>query len=91
MPAVSTPYNIHPSNPTSNNRGLSSKFVLRIQNMSIDSACIIQYYKTHGGKQYANKTQGNGEANPGKVTIPFHNKDIPKGTENNIRKQAGLK
>ncbi len=28
---------------------------------------------------------------PGKVTIPFHNKDIPKGTENSILKQAGLK
>lgn len=27
----------------------------------------------------------------GKVTIPFHNKDIPKGTENSILKQAGLK
>lgn len=28
---------------------------------------------------------------PGKVTIPFHSKDIPKGTENSILKQAGLK
>ncbi len=28
---------------------------------------------------------------PGKVTIPFHSKDLPKGTENNIRRQAGLK
>ena len=28
---------------------------------------------------------------PGKVTIPFHCKDIPKGTENSILKQAGLK
>jgi len=27
----------------------------------------------------------------GKVTIPFHSKDIPKGTENSILKQAGLK
>ena len=27
----------------------------------------------------------------GKVTILFHNKDLPKGTENNIKKQAGLK
>lgn len=27
----------------------------------------------------------------GKVTIPFHCKDIPKGTENSILKQAGLK
>lgn len=28
---------------------------------------------------------------PGKVTIPFHCKDITKGTENSILKQAGLK
>ncbi|MBO5057358.1 MAG: type II toxin-antitoxin system HicA family toxin [Lachnospiraceae bacterium] len=28
---------------------------------------------------------------PGKVTIPFHAKDLPKGTENSILKQAGLK
>jgi predicted RNA binding protein YcfA (HicA-like mRNA interferase family) len=28
---------------------------------------------------------------PGKVTIPFHCKDLPKKTENSIRKQAGLK
>ncbi|MCM1388352.1 MAG: type II toxin-antitoxin system HicA family toxin [Bacillus sp. (in: Bacteria)] len=27
----------------------------------------------------------------GKVTIPFHCKDIPKGTENAILKQAELK
>jgi len=27
----------------------------------------------------------------GKVTIPAHNKDIRKGTANNILKQAGLK
>lgn len=27
----------------------------------------------------------------GKVTIPFHVKDIPKGTENSILKQAGLR
>lgn len=27
----------------------------------------------------------------GKVTIPFHSKDIPKGTEIAILKQAGLK
>lgn len=27
----------------------------------------------------------------GKVTIPFHGKDLPKGTENSILKQAGLK
>ena len=28
---------------------------------------------------------------PGKVTIPFHCKDLPKGTESSIKKQAGLK
>ena len=28
---------------------------------------------------------------PGKVTIPFHCKDIPKGTERSILKQAGIK
>ncbi|MGN0333851.1 MAG: type II toxin-antitoxin system HicA family toxin [Lachnospiraceae bacterium] len=27
----------------------------------------------------------------GKVTIPFHTKTLPKGTENSILKQAGLK
>lgn len=27
---------------------------------------------------------------PGKVTIPFHGKDLTKGTEKSIRKQAGL-
>ena len=27
----------------------------------------------------------------GKVTIQSHNKDLPKGTENSIRRQAGLK
>ncbi len=28
---------------------------------------------------------------PGKVTIPFHNKDLSKAVENSILKQAGLK
>lgn len=28
---------------------------------------------------------------PGKVTIPKHSGDIPKGTANSILKQAGLK
>ncbi|MEG2002771.1 MAG: type II toxin-antitoxin system HicA family toxin [Clostridia bacterium] len=27
----------------------------------------------------------------GRVTIPFHKGDIPKGTENSILRQAGLK
>ena len=30
-------------------------------------------------------------AKPGNVTIPFHSKELPKGTENSILKQAGLK
>lgn len=28
---------------------------------------------------------------PGKVTIPFHNKELTKAVENSILKQAGLK
>ena len=28
---------------------------------------------------------------PGKVTIPFHSKELPKTVERSIRKQAGLK
>ena len=28
---------------------------------------------------------------PGKVTVPVHGGDIPKGTQNSILKQAGLK
>jgi predicted RNA binding protein YcfA (HicA-like mRNA interferase family) len=28
---------------------------------------------------------------PGKVTVPMHSGDIPKGTVNSILKQAGLK
>ena len=28
---------------------------------------------------------------PSKITILFHDKNIPKGTENSILKQAGLK
>ena len=31
------------------------------------------------------------EEKPGKVTIPFHCRDIPKGTVNSILKQAGLR
>lgn len=30
-------------------------------------------------------------AKPGKVTIPFHCKDLAKGTERAILKQAGIK
>ena len=28
---------------------------------------------------------------PGKVTIPFHNKDLSKGTENSIKKTSWTK
>ncbi len=28
---------------------------------------------------------------PGKVTIPFHNKELTKGVEQSIRRKAGLK
>nr|DAJ90215.1 MAG TPA: hypothetical protein [Bacteriophage sp.] len=44
-------------------------------------------FKSQNGshRQYIHPTM------PGKVTIPFHCKDIPKGTENSILKQAGLK
>ncbi len=41
--------------------------------------------QTGSHRQYTHPTK------PGKVTIPFHTKDIPKGTENSIMKQAGLK
>lgn len=44
-------------------------------------------FKTQVGshKQYTHPVKN------GKVTIPFHCKTLPKGTENSILKQAGLK
>ena len=36
-------------------------------------------------RQYIHPTK------PGKVTIPFHAKELTKAVENSIRKQAGLK
>lgn len=44
-------------------------------------------FKTQNGshRHYIHPTK------PGKVTIPFHARDLPKGTENSILKQAGLK
>ena len=36
-------------------------------------------------RQYSHPTK------PGKVTIPFHSKELTKAVENSIRKQAGLK
>ncbi len=35
-------------------------------------------------RQYVHPTK------PGKVTIPFHTKELPKAVEKSIRKQAGL-
>ncbi len=45
------------------------------------------YFKSQEGshRQYVHLRK------PGKVTIPFHTKELTKGTENAIRKQAGLK
>ncbi|MBE6043555.1 MAG: type II toxin-antitoxin system HicA family toxin [Clostridium thermopalmarium] len=31
------------------------------------------------------------QTKPGKITIPYHNKDLKPGTLNSILKQAGLK
>lgn len=43
-------------------------------------------YKTVGShRQYKHPSKD------GKVTIPYHGGDIPKGTLNSILKQAGLK
>lgn len=41
--------------------------------------------QTGSHKHYIHPTK------PGKVTIPFHCKDLPIGTVNSILKQAGLK
>lgn len=41
--------------------------------------------------QVGSHRQYNHPVKPGTVTIPFHSKDIPKGTELSILKQAGLK
>lgn len=44
-------------------------------------------YKNQDGshRHYTHPTK------PGKVTIPFHVRELTKGTEFSIRKQAGLK
>jgi len=41
--------------------------------------------------QKRNHLQLNHEVKEGKVTVPIHGGDIPKGTLNSILKQAGLK
>ena len=45
------------------------------------------FFQTQNGshRQYRHPTK------PGKVTIPFHCKDLSKVVENSILKQAGLK
>ncbi len=45
------------------------------------------FFQTQNGshRQYRHPTK------PGKVTIPFHCKDLSKFVENSILKQAGLK
>ena len=36
-------------------------------------------------RHYAHPTK------PGKITIPFHSKDVSKAVENNVLKQAGIR
>ena len=45
------------------------------------------YFKNQKGshRQYKHPSK------PGKVTIPFHTRDVDKGTADSILKQAGLK
>lgn len=45
------------------------------------------YYTETRGSHY----HYNHPTKPGKVTIPNHKGDIPKGTANSVLKQAGLK
>lgn len=55
---------------------------------------IIKQLKADGWIEYDTRgshIQFKHPVKPGKVTIPSHSGDIPKGTLNNILKQAGLK
>ena len=55
---------------------------------------IIKQLKADGWIEYDTRgshIQFKHPVKPGKVTIPYHSGDIPKGTLNNILKQAGLK
>ena len=57
---------------------------LEMEKLILDDGWIL---KTQIGshRQYVHPNKA------GKVTIPFHSKDLPKGTEHSIMKQAGLK
>jgi predicted RNA binding protein YcfA (HicA-like mRNA interferase family) len=55
---------------------------------------VIKLLKQHGWEEKSQKgshLQLEHPSKPGKVTIPVHGGDIPKGTLNSILKQAGLK
>ena len=55
---------------------------------------IIKQLKADGWIEYDTRgshIQFKHPVKPGKVTIPSHSGDIPKGTLNSILKQAGLK
>lgn len=54
-----------------------------IKNLTKDGWYEIQGKGSHRQFKHASK--------PGKVTVAFHRGDIPKGTLNSIKKQAGWK
>ncbi len=57
---------------------------------------ILKILHEDGWKEVENRTRGSHiqlkhPVKSGKVTVPSHGGDIPKGTVNSILKQAGLK
>lgn len=55
---------------------------------------IIKQLKADGWVEYDSRgshIQFKHPTKPGKVTVPSHSGDIPRGTLNSILKQAGLK
>ena len=55
---------------------------------------IIKQLKADGWIEYDTRgshIQFKHPLKPGKVTVPSHSGDVPRGTLNNILKQAGLK
>lgn len=55
---------------------------------------IIKQLKADGWIEYDTRgshIQFKHPMKPGKVTVPSHSGDVPRGTLNNILKQAGLK
>ena len=55
---------------------------------------IIKQLKADGWVEVATRgshIQYRHPTKPGKVTVPFHSGDLPRGTLNSILKQAGLK